>query len=100
MSYCLSCATKAFQKWKGWPAEGKQSSKNEQKDSIPMLLEMIEGFCPVCRSSESLQPDLVYYLNIHGSGNTGLPDYFILKIAKDKNDPTLAWSHGRFGRPY
>ena len=91
---CLNCAILAFQVWKGWCAVGGLS----RYKPLPDVPELVEGQCSVCQSSDGLLVDRIFYRNIHGPYNTGLPDYFVLEIA----EPPLAAEHPfrRWGRPY
>ena len=62
---------------------------------LPDLPELRNAECPECGSTEALVPEQIYYRNVHGAFNSGLPDYFKLIIAEE---PTCEDRH--WGSPY
>lgn len=78
--YCKSCATRILASWQGWP----------HKDAVPLLPRLESGICESCGGSASLNSERITWYNYHGSYNTGLPDYWLLKIE----------GGGRWGLPY
>jgi hypothetical protein len=81
--FCRKCALSAFNKWKGWPI----------RDPVPILPIMEQGKCPICGSVDEVISSNIAWLNIHGPYNTGLPDYWILKVTPDVNSGHEALSH-------
>lgn len=79
--YCRRCALVAFSNWRGWP----------HKSTIPLLPRLEQDTCGACGEAESVDNELIAWVNHHGPYNTGLPDYWYLAA---EHDP-LHW-----GRPY
>lgn len=86
--FCAPCATTALSQWRGWPL----------KNPIPILPRHISGTCPDCGSTDGLNPDWIVFQNIHGPGNSGLPDEFALRIEPPESD-SYAFLR-KFGLPY
>lgn len=68
--YCESCAKRILSHWQGWP----------HKDIVPSLPRLQSGVCESCGGSAPLNSNVVTWHNHHGPFNTGLPDYWLLKI--------------------
>ena len=79
IQYCEDCAKNILGRWKGWP----------HKNAVPLLPKITEVSCSICGGSRDLQSNRIKWLNCHGSGSTGLPDYWLLVI--DHGNPT--WGH-------
>lgn len=77
--FCAKCSPLLLDEWKGWPL----------RDSIPLLPRSIDGRCEACGDSAILEPNNIAWLNCHGPGNTGLPDYWALIISTRSNK----WGH-------
>jgi hypothetical protein len=79
INYCRSCSESALSGWKGWP----------HKDLIPLLPLIGDQGCTSCGAKgELLASAEIHWLNFHGQYNTGLPDYWLLVIAKE-----TVWGH-------
>ena len=65
LRYCAACTQSRLQSWRGWPQRGKP---------IPSLEPMSVAACSVCGSSEKISNQDIRWVNVHGVGNTGLPD--------------------------
>ena len=98
--FCAACAEKSFQIWKGWCSAGTENwdEQAKGKTALPDLPVMTSGNCLICGSAQSLSAEHIYYQNIHGQYNTGLPDYFVLKISKAAVFKDNLCS--KFGSPY
>lgn len=70
IAYCASCSVDALNGWMGWP----------HRDAVPLLPALRDGACPACGGSKPLVADQVQWFNYHGAGNTGLPDYWLLRV--------------------
>ncbi len=90
---CKACAQWAFARWRGWCSTGTENwSEKPDLPDVPIL----EGSgCPRCGGTEGLPTSNVYYRNVHGPYNTGLPDYFQLII-----DSSGTIGLGKWGKPY
>ena len=99
--FCLDCAKAAFRAWRGWCSFGTTNWSQQRKEglALPDLPRLQEGRCPQCGSTGSLGPEQIFYVNVHGPWNTGLPDYFVLKTA-DGADLQIVGFHRKWGRPY
>ena len=74
------------------------SGRQKRNTLLPDLPAMKNGKCLVCGLSEELSAARIFYRNIHGSYNTGLPDYFVLAVKKElAQDGSF---DSKFGRPY
>ena len=74
------------------------SGRQKRNTLLPDLPAMKNGKCLVCGLSEELSAARIFYRNIHGPYNTGLPDYFVLAVEKE---PVHDGGFGnKFGRPY
>ena len=83
-SFCRECASKKLSEWRGWP----------YRDPPVPYLEPLKGEdCPGCGSDEQISESQIYWFNVHEENNTGLPDYWLLKIDADP------W-YAKWGRPY
>ena len=87
--FCRSCTLSAIEKWKGWPI----------RDAVPVLPILKDSKCPMCGGSDEIISTRISWLNIHGPYNTGLPDYWVLKVSDtkwgfEKNFPS------KWGLPY
>jgi len=85
LTFCHKCAQSIIETWQGWP----------HRDSpIPVLPHILGSEnCHVCGSNEPLDNKRIQWVNFHSENNTGLPDYWLLKIdAKD-------W-YTKWGTPY
>ena len=93
----MACARNAFRAWQGWCSMGTERWRGRERDKLPLpdLPQLQDGECPTCGSTESLAPERIYYKNVHGRFNTGLPDYFRLVIAEQPGPDLRRW-----GRPY
>jgi hypothetical protein len=90
---CKNCAEWAFARWKGWCSDGTQQWA--KKPDLPDVPFVDDRKCSRCHGVNGIPIDNVYYFNVHGKYNTGLPDYFNLIIRE--NDP---FNMRRFGSPY
>lgn len=88
---CSECAKWAFKQWRGWCAYGL-----DDPPPVPDVPRLVEGCCPRCQATEGVDPNRVGYANVHGAGNTGLPDFFVLQIF----DSPGRGSWDRWGTPY
>ncbi len=68
--FCRTCSEPLLNSWKGWPL----------KDRIPALPIIENDKCPTCGSTNLLFSSQIEWINVHGEGNTGLPDYWKLLI--------------------
>jgi hypothetical protein len=59
---------------------GKCTEKWEPRPDLPDISRLLDGRCPRCGTGKPLDPSEIYYKNIHGPYNTGLPDYYVLII--------------------
>lgn len=82
--YCLECAEKKLSQWKGWP---------HRSPPVPYLHPLEDDNCRTCGSENRLSNRKIFWFNVHEKYNTGLPNYWILKIDADP------W-YGKWGRPY
>lgn len=99
---CRHCAKGAFLLWKGWCTRDARewSRKTQERAFIPVLdLIRVGSSCPQCQSSDLVNTDSIYFVNFHGDGNTGLPDYFTLEILEDIDENRKQFLR-KFGRPY
>ena len=79
--YCIKCSQEILGAWKGWP----------HRDPIPLLPRMIDGRCENCCGTEFIVPTTISWLNYHSADSTGLPDYWLLRVAAQLNN---------LGQPY
>jgi hypothetical protein len=70
--------------WKGWP---------HKNLPIPYLMPLLADSCDNCGSTQTLSSDRIFWFNVHERHNSGLPNYWLLKI-----DAEL-W-YANWGRPY
>lgn len=56
--------------WEGWP----------HRDAIPSLPKLTGAGCETCGGTERLSSARIRWFNYHGPYNTGLPDYWLLKV--------------------
>lgn len=91
---CKACAQWAFARWRGWCSAGTESWRD--KPNLPDVPMLAGDRCPRCGGTEGLPTSTVYYSNVHGPYNTGLPDYFKLII----DSSATARSRARWGNPY
>ena len=56
----------------------------------------MDGRCLICQSTLGVEPGRVGYVNVHGEGSTGLPDFFVLKVF----DSAAEVSESRWGVPF
>ena len=80
MKFCRQCSQAILAGWKGWP----------HKDAVPLLPRMSDGHCETCGGEQALNNEDIIWLNYHSKYNTGLPDYWLLKIGIPN----------KWGRPY
>lgn len=83
MAFCAACSNPILETWKGWP----------HVNAIPFLTPVNGPTCRSCSSTRLLNPEDIRWVNVHGAGNTGLPDYWLLQVYLD--DLCRSW-----GRPY
>jgi hypothetical protein len=88
---CRTCADWAFNRWRGWCAHGL-----DDPPPVPDVSRLVAGRCPRCEGDEGVTAAHIGYVNLHGEGNTGLPDFFVLRIFDGPGDD----SWGRWGMPY
>ena len=82
--YCYDCSEAKLNAWKGWP---------HKSPPIPYL-ETVEGNnCDDCGSERKLSNQQIFWFNVHEKHNTGLPNYWLLKIDADP------W-YAKWGYPY
>ena len=82
--YCYDCSEAKLKAWKGWP----------HKSSPIPYLETVEGNnCDTCGSERKLSNQQIFWFNVHEKHNTGLPNYWLLKIDADP------W-YAKWGYPY
>jgi hypothetical protein len=86
--FCRSCSISSLKRWKGWPI----------RDPLPLLPLIENGKCKICGGTNDLLSMNIIWLNIHGPYNTGLPDYWILKINEGKTFKKKFIS--KWGLPY
>jgi len=67
-----------------WPHRGKH---------IPSLELMGGESCLVCGGSEKVSNQDIRWVNVHGVGNTGLPDYWELRVITEAR-------YEKWGLPY
>ena len=90
---CRTCAEWAFARWRGWCSMGTEDWT--EKPNLPDVPSLDGGKCPRCGGADGLKLEDVSYQNVHGPYNTGLPDYFCLRM-----DPAnLKWG-AEWGKPY
>ncbi|WP_447985571.1 hypothetical protein [Nitrospira sp. Nam74] len=65
---------------------------------MPRLPRLHDGVCPKCGGTETVSAKHIRYINIHGEGNTGLPDYFALIICRPGTERYAFLS--QWGNPY
>lgn len=83
---CRNCSESAINSWKGWPT----------KDKVPNLRVLSENACPTNADHEITSANDIVWQNIHSSGNTGLPDYWELRLV-----PEPTWEGDpKWGNPY
>jgi hypothetical protein len=88
---CRACAGWAFERWRGWCADGL-----DDPPPVPDVPRVVAGRCPRCGGTVGVAAERIGYANVHGEYNTGLPDFFFLKIFDAPRDD----SSGRWGMPY
>lgn len=88
---CNKCAKLAFEQWRGWCAYGLTDPP-----PVPDVPRLVDGRCSKCASTDGVAPDRVGYVNVHSEFNTGLPDFFVLKVF----DSAAEVSGSRWGVPY
>jgi len=81
VDYCLKCSADILNGWQGWP----------HKVAVPLLPQMVHGHCTVCDGIDVLHSDRITWFNYHSDFNTGLPDYWLLKINGERT---------KWGLPY
>ena len=98
--YCERCAREAFRAWQGWCTSGTEgwNAKSRDRLRLPDLPQLQDARCPECGGSESLVAAQIFYENYHGPWNTGLPNYFVLRIADEARNAEPA--RRQWGRPY
>lgn len=87
---CLTCAEWAFSRWRGWCSFGTERWRD--KPDLPDV-PLLEGGkpCSRCAGTTTVRVEQVYYHNIHGEYNTGLPDYFVLEIHSSDTSDMRRW---------
>ena len=81
--YCYECAEQKLSKWKGWPL----------KNPVPYLETVDGNNCDACGSEIKLSNKQIFWFNVHEKYNTGLPNFWLLKIDADP------W-YSKWGYPY
>ena len=84
LGFCAACTQTRLQGWTGWPHRGKP---------IPNLELMRGATCSVCGGTEQVSSQDVRWVNVHGIGNTGLPDHWELRVTAEER-------YEKWGRPY
>ena len=84
INFCSDCARKKLKNWNGWP---------HKTQPIPYLEPLSGEVCDICNSSKKLSNDRICWVNVHEEYNTGLPNYWQLKIDADP------W-YKKWGLPY
>lgn len=84
LSFCAACTQSRLQSWKGWPHRGKP---------IPSLEPIKGATCIICGGSEQVLSQDIRWVNVHGVGNTGLPDYWKLCVTAEAR-------YEKWGLPY
>lgn len=80
--FCYECAEHKLSEWKGWP---------HRSAPIPYLHPLEDDNCWTCGSENRLSNRKIFWFNVHEKYNTGLPNYWLLKIDADP------W-YGKWGR--
>jgi hypothetical protein len=85
----------------GWCSFGTANWDETERTStrIPDIPRVTQGRCPQCGATQPLLAHQIFYWNYHGPGNTGLPDYYVLRIARIEDLSQRAASR-RWGMPY
>ena len=65
-----------------------------QKPPIPYLEPVVTEQCEKCGSTERLSNKRIFWFNVNEEHNTGLPDYWLLKIDADSGMLSGASLHG------
>ena len=76
---CRHCAEWAVGRWRGWYPTPRANAS----EALPQLPAMNGGKCERCGGQEPLALNHIIYQNYHGPYNTGMPDYFYLKICRE-----------------
>ena len=84
IEFCLECSLEIISKWKGWP---------HRSPPVPYLEQINEQECDACSSKEKLSNKRIYWYNVHEKNNTGLPNYWLLKIDAGSD-------YEKWGQPY
>jgi hypothetical protein len=84
LTFCAACTRTRVQSWRGWPQRGKP---------IPSLEPISGAACSVCGGSEQISNQDIRWVNVHGIGNTGLPDHWELRITAEAR-------YEKWGLPY
>ena len=95
--FCRACSIEAFKTWEGWPTEASGPDLSPLK-RCPPLPRLKHGVCQKCGGTSVLRPSHIRYINVHGEGNTGLPDHFALTICRPGSERYDFLS--RWGNPY
>ena len=82
--YCYDCSEAKLKAWKGWP---------HKSPPIPYLAPIEGNNCDTCGSEKKLSNQKIFWFNVHEKHNTGLPNYWLLKIDADP------W-YAKWGLPY
>ena len=80
----MACATRILASWQGW----------RHKDVVPLLPRLESGYCESCGGSAPLNSERITWYNYHGQYNTGLPDYWLLKIEGERTNWGLGYLYG------
>ena len=84
LMFCANCTIQKLTSWKGWPHRGMP---------IPRLEPMSGGTCGACGGSEQVLSQDIRWVNVHGVGNTGLPDHWELRVTAEER-------YEKWGLPY
>ena len=84
LKFCAACTQLRLQSWRGWPHRGKP---------IPSLEPITGVACSVCGGDEQVSTQDIRWVNVHGVGNTGLPDHWELRVTAEPR-------YEKWGLPY
>ena len=84
LTFCAACTQSRLRSWKGWPHRGKP---------IPSLQPIRVAACVACGGGEKVSNQDLRWVNVHGVGNTGLPDHWELRVTAEPR-------YEKWGLPY
>jgi hypothetical protein len=79
--YCEPCARTILAQWQAWP----------HRTAVPTLPILVDGACTLCGADAGVRSERIRWENVHGTYNTGLPDYWLLQVDA---------GNAKWGRPY